>query len=837
VILLIVQFLILISLILSIYMIVVTMERCRSEKRYGFVYCVITLFLYTLGYFIEISCGNVGGGIVAVKIMYSGGCFMSPFFFFFVADYCELRIPKKYYRIPLIIIPFLFYLVVLTFDRHRLLYSSYSYDPDKPIMGMVVEPGPLYLIGTFYPLLCIILTCIVLVRSIRNQSRGRRFGLVLLLISSLAPLIANFAYVALSFVFKTAVSGINFTAFVMLISNFIFYYNVVRNDLFDVAPKALAITMDLIRDAFVVLDRGMAYMGSNKKASELFPSLSDFQKGASILGLKNWPAELFDRQKAAGEKNDDSAGKEIEFTLPGRSDKIYSGWINRVTSESGITLGWVILVQDITETVSLIRNIKEQRDEIAAMRDNLKEGIFLMDSEFRIQDSYSRAMEEVLSGKDLKGRKFTDLLGRSFNSKDLETIKDYFNMIMDKSVDPEMLEDINPLGEFSYTSTETDVQKTLRCLFAPVDQGDGEVFVMGTIQDITNETILRKQLADEEERRHDEMRNLFEVMQVDQMVFDNFIADTDYEFTRINETLSNNTLSGRQMLINIYQSVHAIKSNALIIGLSGYGEKLHALENEIKLLEGKEEEISLNNIMHIKAELEKRMQDRDKFPDILKRLRDFGSGSVMKDDELFLEALKQACEKVAADEQKNVLLEVKTFDHEALNLGPRRVMKDVLVQLIRNAVHHGIEIPEERLAQGKDGMGIITLSLKIEGLSDHSPETLRQNPNGQGLSSGGGFVHIILSDDGRGLDFEKIARNAEAKGLLKDPASDRNNQQLLVSLIFSPGFSTSETEDIHAGRGIGLNLVQDRIREVKGTLKVQSRKGRGMVFDIKIPLK
>ena len=820
-ILLIVQFLIFASLVLSVYMIVVTLERCRSEKRYAFIYCIITIFLYTLGYFIEISCGNVDAGIIAIKIMYAGGCFMSPFFFFFVADYCEIRIPKKYYRIPLLVVPILFYLLVLSFDSHLLLYSSFNYDPFKPIMGMVIEPGPFYLVGTFYPLLCIILTCIVLIRSIISQSRGRRRGLVLLLVSSLAPLIANFAYVALSFFFKTAVAGINFTAFVMVISNFIFYYNVIRNDLFDLAPKAHAITMDLIRDAFVVLDRGMAYTGSNKKAQELFPALLLLHKGASILGLENWPEKLLEKQGAL-EKATSAANipetKEVEFTLPHRPGRIFSGWINRVTSESGVTLGWVILIQDITETVSLIQSIRAQRDEIAAMRDNLKEGIFLMDREYRIQDSYSRALEDVLSGRNLKGRRFTDLLGSSFNQKDLSTIADYFGMILDKSVDAQMLEDMNPLVEFSYISSESGEQKTLRCHFTPLDHAGGEVFLMGTIQDISAETNLKKQLAEEETRRQDEMRNLFEVMQVDQRVFVNFNDDADYEFRKINEVLTDENKSWKQKLISVYQSVHAIKSNAVVVGLSGYGEKLHALETKIKALHGKDEAPDLHAVKNIAEELEKLAQYKEEFPEILRRLHNFsatGAGEIKKDDEVFVEALKQACERVASDEQKKVIFSVKTFDREALNRGPRREMKDILIQLVRNAVHHGIEKPEERLSLGKAETGEVKLSVKME------------NNN----------VHIVFGDDGRGLDFEKIAHKADTQGLLKNPAKDKTNRQLLSHLIFSPAFSTSETEDVHAGRGVGLNLVRDRLREVQGRIHIHNKEGQGLGFSIHIPAK
>ncbi|MDR2964303.1 MAG: hypothetical protein LBU88_00820 [Treponema sp.] len=401
----IIQILVFASLALSIYMIVFTLERCRSEKRFAFIYCVVAIFVYTLGYFIEISCGSLGGGIIAIKIMYAGGCFMSPLFLFFVADYCEIRVTKKYYQAPLLIVPVLFYTIALTFDHHNLLYSSYSYDPTNPILGMTVEPGPLYLVGAFYPLFCIILSCIILFRSIIKQSRGRRFALILLLVSALAPLIANFSYVALSFFFKTAVAGINFTAFVMILSNFIFFYNVIRSDMFDLAPRAHAITLDLIRDAFIVLDWSMAYTGSNKNAQELFPGLSEYQKGSSILSLEHWPAaitnvmEKVERGEYVMRKYDVSTKRrELEFTLPHKPDKIYSSWQNRIVSEAGTTQGWIILIQDITETITLIRNIEEAHSKLQYFNNNLRRAFSTYLSEDVVEEIVSDPTRLQLGG-------------------------------------------------------------------------------------------------------------------------------------------------------------------------------------------------------------------------------------------------------------------------------------------------------------------------------------------------------------------------------------------------------------------------------------------------------
>jgi two-component system chemotaxis sensor kinase CheA len=351
-----------------------------------------------------------------------------------------------------------------------------------------------------------------------------------------------------------------------------------------------------------------------------------------------------------------------------------------------------------------------------------------------------------------------------------------------------------------------------------VNQGDGEIFVMGTIQDITAETLLKKQLADEEARQHDEMRSLFEIMKVDHTVFRYFIEDSDYEFNRAKEFLTDDKLPNRQKLVNLYQSVHAIKSNAVIIGLSGFGEKLHAFEEKIKTLQGGDEEPGGGDIAAITEELEKHVQDKEKLIKIFRRLSDFSASTThvtMKDYEVFLEALKRACERVANDEGKKVKMIVKTFDKEALNLGPRRVMKDILIQLVRNSVHHGIGTPEERRALGKDETGKVTLSLTIEGDA----------------------IHIVLGDDGRGLNFDRIARKAKAEGLLENVPEGKTGERLLADFIFSPGFSTSETENIHAGRGIGLSLVKDRLKEVNGQIDFESKEGQGLVFDMRIPIK
>jgi two-component system chemotaxis sensor kinase CheA len=459
--------------------------------------------------------------------------------------------------------------------------------------------------------------------------------------------------------------------------------------------------------------------------------------------------------------------------------------------------------------------LKSERDEITVMKDNLKAGLFLMDRRYTIQSAYSKALEEILDMQDLQGKKFTDLLSASIKAKERDTLEDYFEMIINRSFDAKMLEEINPIMEFSYINEMTGEEKILRTTFAAVDRGYGVFFILGSLENITTEKLLQKQLTEEENKRDDEMRALFQVIQVEPRVFNDFIEDTEYEFDRINRILKNKELSARQAMVDIYQSVHAIKSNALILGLENFSDKLHELESKIKELRD-QEDISFEAVLHIAVELEKLMKEKDKFRDTIDKIQSFRvkvGESRRQDRYVLVETLTKACEKAAAALNKKARFVVEELDGIVLEYGPRRIIKEVLTQLVRNAVYHGLETPEERSALGKRPEGLIRLFIKY----------------------GNNQIHIRLADDGRGLDFEKIRKKAENLRLLgrSEEAEDKNQ---LLRVIFSPGFSTVEEADAHAGRGIGLNLVRERVRELRGSIKLQSEPGKGTVFNIYIPL-
>lgn len=136
-------------------------------------------------------------------------------------------------------------------------------------------------------------------------------------------------------------------------------------------------------------------------------------------------------------------------------------------------------------------------------------------------------------------------------------------------------------------------------------------------------------------------------------------------------------------------------------------------------------------------------------------------------------------------------------------------LRDPLMHMIRNALDHGLEVPQVRQAQGKPEVGTITLS----------------------VSSSGGVVSLLLFDDGAGMNSARILQKAQEKGLIQtgfDP-------KLALDLIFEPGFSTAAAVTEVSGRGVGMDVVRQNIRALGGTVSVQSQLHQGSQFALRLP--
>ncbi|MCU1125094.1 chemotaxis protein CheA [Stenotrophomonas maltophilia] len=168
---------------------------------------------------------------------------------------------------------------------------------------------------------------------------------------------------------------------------------------------------------------------------------------------------------------------------------------------------------------------------------------------------------------------------------------------------------------------------------------------------------------------------------------------------------------------------------------------------------------------------------------------------------------------VARSLKKEVDLELIGAETE-LDRNLVEALADPLVHLVRNAIDHGVEMPDLREAQGKPRMGHVRLSAQQEG----------------------DYVSIEVQDDGAGIDPEKLRAKAREKGLIDPEAAARLSSEECLHLVFLPGFSTKQQVTDISGRGVGMDVVQSRIRELSGQIQIQSELGRGSRFMIRVPL-
>ncbi len=168
---------------------------------------------------------------------------------------------------------------------------------------------------------------------------------------------------------------------------------------------------------------------------------------------------------------------------------------------------------------------------------------------------------------------------------------------------------------------------------------------------------------------------------------------------------------------------------------------------------------------------------------------------------------------VAALLNKNVRLDMEGQDTE-LDKTVLEAIKDPLTHIVRNSVDHGIEMPAERKAAGKSAEGRLLLRAYHEG----------------------GQVVIEISDDGKGIDTDRVRQKAIERGLITDAQAAKMSEREIVDLVFLPGFSTAEVVTNFSGRGVGMDVVKTNIEKIGGTVDLHSERGQGTTLKIKIPL-
>jgi len=331
-------------LVSLIYMAAFTLTRYESKKRLPFIALLGVIFLIVTGYLLEITANTADGGFIAVKLLYAGIMFLPVVYLIFISDFCEVRLSKLIIEILLASAAAVSALIWTT-DAHGLIYVSVGYDMTGPIHHITTVKGPLFLIMHIFPLLCVAMTFAILIHRLIKWDKKFRINLLLLTICLLLPVLTNLLYL-----FSIDFFGVNLTPLSMTAVSVILYINIINHNLFDILTKAAEIALQSIKEAFILVSREKNFLYANEAAMELLPALKGLKKESPVNQIENWPFGLL-----PDENNEITAP--VQFSIS--ENNYFSANISPVINDRHKVAGYIIIIQDITESVLMTKKLKE----------------------------------------------------------------------------------------------------------------------------------------------------------------------------------------------------------------------------------------------------------------------------------------------------------------------------------------------------------------------------------------------------------------------------------------------------------------------------------------------
>jgi ligand-binding sensor domain-containing protein/HPt (histidine-containing phosphotransfer) domain-containing protein len=473
--------------------------------------------------------------------------------------------------------------------------------------------------------------------------------------------------------------------------------------------------------------------------------------------------------------------------------------------------------QEINEKANALELAKKETDNILH---NVEEGFFILNNEYHVSSQYSSILESIFSRKKLAQLNLIDFLRDKIKPGEVENTKTYLDLLFQENIKEESIEDLNPLVDIEFTLYKGDskISKYLDFGFKRIkEKEDKEIELIATVRDVTEQVLLAKRLKEEEARRERLLQLILGILNVEPEMLHEFNESAQRELDFIDSILNATKIDDYEaLLIKMYRATHLIKGNARLLNIDYFAQAAHQFEDMISEVQ-KKNRIDEKDLEPLRAklfELQTGIEEMEKIIERLGKVLTHKKGKRKTDTRSLLRSLENLINSFSSDLGKKIKFSYKNFKH---NLIPKRyhlLVKEVLIQLVRNSISHGIETPEERKRLRKPAVGKIEIA------------TFKKDGN----------IGFRLKDDGRGIQIEKLKENAIKSGKWKKEQLDEWNDQQIAELIFTSGITTSDKVDMVAGRGVGMDSVRNRVKEHHGEIHICFARNKYCEFEVILPL-
>jgi len=449
--------------------------------------------------------------------------------------------------------------------------------------------------------------------------------------------------------------------------------------------------------------------------------------------------------------------------------------------------------------------------------ENVSDGIFLLSQNGGIGKYYSKSLELILEEKSLADFSFITFIEKILLEVDKNLFKDFLDVAFNPATQWRHVERLNPLREVdAYFDNNQGSFRTKHLVFnfKRVEKKGEIINLLVMVSDVTEEFELNKEIEHTRKKSHIEMELLYKILHVEPTVLREFFKFSNKDLIEINSIFQKGSDSSRDKLEKAFRLSHGIKGDAELLELNFISEKAEELELSMqKIL--KSSEIDTEDFIPLTLKFSELQNTFNKIQELLSKWAGFqaNGGSIHNTDNYLKEHLAKMCSRLSTKYDKAVQLNLDGFSIEKFSEEQFKPIQNIIIQLMRNAIYHGIESSEKRVALGKKAIGLIYIRV------EESEDTL----------------HLVFSDDGEGLNLQNIRKKAYDERIITKEQFDKLSDNIIPRLIFKQGLSTAKKADVVAGKGVGMPLVNNLIRDLDGSIAIRSRADVGCQFVIKIP--
>jgi HPt (histidine-containing phosphotransfer) domain-containing protein len=464
---------------------------------------------------------------------------------------------------------------------------------------------------------------------------------------------------------------------------------------------------------------------------------------------------------------------------------------------------------------------EEARKETSEILKTVREGLFLIDDQLIIGTQYSASIKDIFGDQHFAGMSFRELLKSLIVDSQMETVEEYIKLLLNGTVKENLIGSLNPLSDIEVSlpdgSGGFDV-KHLSFRFNRTIVNKEIRHILITVLDITELVGLRRQLEIATQNHGMQTAALKELLHIDRESLAIFLRESNSALEAVNDILkerANSHSEYREKVNSVFRIIHRLKGDASALNLPNVVQTAHEFEAELETLLDNESlqggdflslTLALNEFFKLLSEMQDIVEILDSMPVVSSEKEDRNG--------LDKKLITDLAQRIADEHDKKVAV---LFNDEAfveLDKSHQKVVQDCVIQLVRNSIVHGIERVQDRQAKGKPAEG----SIQINAIQEADKVT------------------ISVRDDGDGIRINTIRDKALKRGLYSKEELDSMDPKRLMGMIFEPGFSTYDSVDEHAGRGVGMDIIRSNVYQLKGGLRISNTPSRYCEISLVFPL-